>query len=112
MSPAAVCTKIHTATRLLFSREEPMDNGVSWWVYCRDGTHNHEQPGALELKSLYEIAMALAPFEIFWGLPVGTQLLLEARNIQAQYRQQPIAIPPDSFLLQYLSTAPETARWR
>ena len=112
MSPAAVCTKVHAASRLLFSREEPMENGVSWWVYCRDGDHDHDQPDALQLKSLYEIAITLAPFEIFWGLPVGIQLLLEKQKIQAQFRQEPVPIPGDSFLLQYLSSAPETARWR
>lgn len=108
--PCAISTHVGEAENILFSREEPLENGVSWFVSCPG--LDPEDGSGLEVCSLYEAATRLSIFEVFWGLPIGAQVLLQPRHVRVRFGEQELAIPPDSFLIQFMNESEAAARWR
>lgn len=73
---AIVCSRVWEAEAFVLGRAEATsatDSG--WFVGCTDEAHDHQEPEALTVVPLIEIAVRLPPLTQFLALPSGTDVV-------------------------------------
>lgn len=74
---AVVCTKVWDSPAFLMGRTEPSSPSDSgWFVGCTDEAHDHQQPDALTVVPLIEIAVRAPPLTQFLALPIGVDVVV------------------------------------
>jgi len=73
---AIVCSRVWESSEFVMGRAEatgPTDSG--WFVGCTDEAHDHQQPEALYVVPLIELAVRLPALTQFLALPEGTDVV-------------------------------------
>jgi hypothetical protein len=82
---AIVCARVWEAPAFVMGRTEPSaptDSG--WFVGCTDEAHDHQQPDALTVVPLIEIAVRAPPLAQFFALPAGVDVVVSGPRVRAR----------------------------
>lgn len=94
------CDRIQPGGALFFTRPDHQEGHASGWVCCCcDKSHDHNDPAALTLTSLYDLGCRHPILVEFLALPVGSAVILvPGQNPAFYYGDQALDILPDSYL--------------
>jgi hypothetical protein len=78
---ADVCTSFFDRASFFIERRNPEGNHSGWFMGCMDDSHDHEDPSALRLVSLYEVACQRPGIIPFLALPPGFNVSRHSQNV-------------------------------
>ncbi|WP_254511059.1 immunity protein Imm33 domain-containing protein [Anatilimnocola floriformis] len=97
-----VCRR-YAEAGFLMHRSEPSDqNDSGWYLGCNDEGHNHDDPRNLERVSLYAALLRQPSIGAFLTFPFESEIQIDPqRGLRLSLHEQPIAIPPGTFLAEW-----------
>ena len=94
-----VCNQLSGGPDFLMSRAAPEENDSGWFIGCLDESHDHNSIESVEVVSLHQAVVELAPGAVqYLGLPVGCGALVRAGEIAISNESGPLEVKAGSYL--------------
>jgi hypothetical protein len=96
------CTHYHEPSFFMSRSQASRDSDSGWFIGCRRGGHNHQEPANLKCISLYEAYLNQRALQGFASFPVGSIISVDRENGLKLFKNDAaLDIVPGSFLDQW-----------